>query len=113
MSEIIVVGSMNMDFVFSVDRYPQPGETLIGNEFVVTPGGKGANQAATIGKLGGNVSFFSARGNDIYGEQLLANLKKLGVNVDNVYRFDDVSTGVAAITVEKKGENHAKDIKIA
>lgn len=105
MSEIIVVGSMNMDFVYSVDRYPQPGETLIGNEFVVTPGGKGANQAATIGKLGGNVSFFSARGNDIYGEQLLANLKKLGVNVDNVYRFDDVSTGVAAITVEKKGEN--------
>lgn len=105
MSDIIVVGSMNMDLVFSVDRYPQPGETLIGNEFVVTPGGKGANQAATIGKLGGKVSFFSARGNDIYGEQLLANLGKLGVNVENVYRFDDVSTGVAAITVEKKGEN--------
>lgn len=105
MSEIVVVGSMNMDFVFSADRYPQQGETIIGNKFVVTPGGKGANQAAAIGKLGGKVSFVSACGNDIYGEQLLLNLEKMGVNVENVYRFENTSTGVAAITLEKNGEN--------
>ena len=105
MSDIVVVGSMNMDFVFSVERYPQQGETIIGNRFAITPGGKGANQAAAIGKLGGNVSFVSARGSDIYGDELLANLKRSGVNVDKVFRFEDTTTGVAAITVERKGEN--------
>lgn len=105
MSDIVVVGSMNMDFVYSVDRYPQQGETIFGNGFAVTPGGKGANQAATIGKLGGNVSFVSARGNDIYGEELLVNLQKLGVNVEHVYGFENTTTGVAAITLENEGKN--------
>ena len=105
MSDIVVVGSMNMDFVFSVERYPEQGETIFGNGFVVTPGGKGANQAATIGKLGGNVSFVSARGNDIYGEDLLANLQKSGVNVEHVYGFENTTTGIAAIILENKGKN--------
>mgnify|MGYP000845326438 CR=1 FL=1 len=105
MNDIVVVGSMNMDFVFSVERYPQRGETITGNRFMITPGGKGANQAASIAKLGGKVSFVGARGNDINGEELMANLKDLGVNVENVLCFEDTTTGVAAITLESKGEN--------
>ncbi|HEY8392267.1 MAG TPA: ribokinase [Capillibacterium sp.] len=105
MSEIVVVGSMNMDFVVSVERYPQRGETIIGKEFLMSPGGKGANQAATIGNLGGDVTFLAACGKDIFGDQLLTNLKSFGVNVEHVIRCEDTPTGIASITLESKGEN--------
>src|SRR5690606_3395769 len=94
MSDIVVVGSMNMDFVVSVERYPQRGETIIGNNFLMTPGGKGANQAATVGNLGGDVSFISACGKDIFGDKLVANLNSFGVNIDHVLRFDNTTTGI-------------------
>ncbi|AZR73752.1 ribokinase [Anoxybacter fermentans] len=103
-NDILVVGSMNMDLVVQTDRYPKKGETIIGNDFKLVPGGKGSNQALTIGKLGGNVSFIGACGKDYFGDILLSSLKKGGVNTDAVYRLEE-STGIAAITIEKNGDN--------
>lgn len=104
MGKILVVGSMNMDMVFKTDRYPEKGETIIGREFQLVPGGKGGNQASAIGKLGGNVSFISACGHDYYGNILLKSLKENGVDVKNISRIGD-TTGVAAITIEGDGDN--------
>lgn len=105
MSDIVVIGSMNMDLVFSVERYPRAGETIIGRDFTITPGGKGANQAAAIGKLGGDVVFIAARGRDAYGDELVANLSESGVKVEHIVTIEGINTGLAAITVESDGEN--------
>ena len=102
--EIVVIGSMNMDLVVETDTVPQKGETVLGNEFHQIPGGKGANQALAAGKLGGKVNFIGACGKDNYGDTLLSNLKKEGVNVKNVHRVNE-NTGIASITIEKDGDN--------
>ena len=102
--KIVVIGSMNMDLVFDSDRAPERGETLTGNSFMTTPGGKGANQACAAGKLGGDVYFISARGNDGFGNELIESLSGNNVNVDNVY-CTDICTGTAGIIVEKSGDN--------
>lgn len=102
--EILVVGSMNMDLVVETEKYPVRGETVIGKNFSQFAGGKGANQACAIGKLGGDVGFISACGNDEYGDMLIRNLDKYNVNVSNIERFDETS-GVALITVDQTGEN--------
>jgi len=104
MGKVLVVGSMNMDMVIKAERYPRKGETVIGNEFKLVPGGKGGNQAAAIAKLGGEVSFIGAYGNDYYGEILLNSLRETGVDVGKVSRIGD-TTGVAAITIERDGDN--------
>jgi len=101
---IVVVGSMNMDLVFETDSTPEIGETLTGKKFMTTPGGKGANQACAAGKLGGDVSFVSARGKDGFGNELVASLSENNVNVDNVYCASE-HTGTAGIIVEKNGDN--------
>ncbi|SJZ32788.1 ribokinase [Selenihalanaerobacter shriftii] len=102
--DILVIGSMNMDLVVQTGRYPDKGETIIGKDFDQIPGGKGANQALAVGKLGGSVSFIGACGNDNFGDELLSSLKTGGVNVDNVFRVEE-NTGIAAITVEEDGDN--------
>jgi len=102
--KILVIGSMNMDLVVEAERYPKEGETLTGKHLSQIPGGKGANQAAAIGKLGGNVSFISACGNDQYADILLASLKESGVDTEDVFRVKE-NTGVALITVDSKGNN--------
>ena len=71
---ILVVGSLNMDFVIEVSKMPIPGETILGKNFSLVSGGKGANQAYAIGKLGANVNMIGAVGNDEYGQKLLGNL---------------------------------------
>ncbi len=102
--DILVVGSMNMDLVVEAERYPDAGETILGNNFEQTPGGKGANQAVSIGKLKGNVGFIGACGEDYFGDELLTRMKQNGVEVEKVFRAKE-STGVANITVEKQGVN--------
>lgn len=102
--EIVVVGSMNMDLVVETDNVPQKGETVLGNDFHQIPGGKGANQAMAAGKLGGEVNFIGACGKDNFGDTLLSNLKKGGVNVENIHRVEK-NTGIASITIEKDGDN--------
>lgn len=105
MGEILVVGSLNMDFVIEVNKMPKEGETILGKSLTTVPGGKGANQAFAIGKLGGNVSMIGAVGNDIYGETLINNLNSVKVNTEGIYRSEIYNTGNAFITVNDKGEN--------
>ena len=102
---IIVVGSLNMDLVIQSDRIPRPGETVLGRGFKQIPGGKGANQADSIAKLGGNVAMIGAVGEDSFGQALEENLKRDGVDVSGIYKKVEEPTGVAAIIVEKSGNN--------
>jgi ribokinase len=96
--KIIVIGSMNADLVIHSPKMPQIGETLTGSDFQVNAGGKGLNQAVAIAKLGGNVSFGGAVGNDANGELLLKELKNNNVDFKG-FKTDEVPTGIAMITV--------------
>ena len=103
--KILVVGSSNMDMVIRTDHFPSPGETIIGGDFSMIPGGKGANQAVAAARLGGEVCFISQVGNDVFGNQNLANYNKEGIDVSWIKQNPDKPTGVAMITVDKSGEN--------
>ena len=101
---IVVVGSINMDLVTQAPRFPQPGETLLGEGFVTVPGGKGANQAVAAARLGAEVVLVGALGGDAFGDQLHAGLADEGVELTHVQRLDDQASGSASITVAG-GEN--------
>jgi ribokinase len=102
---VMVVGSANMDFVFHCDRLPAPGETLLGGQFGTSPGGKGANQAAAIGRLGGNVDFVGKVGSDAFGIAVLSSLTSLGVRTDETLITPESPTGVAGVIVAADGQN--------
>ncbi|MFT4567142.1 MAG: ribokinase [Saprospiraceae bacterium] len=102
---IIVIGSTNMDMVVRTPRLPAPGETILGDSFIMNPGGKGANQAVAIARLGGEVTFVSKIGNDIFGAQSRELFKMENINSDFLMKDDDNPSGVALITVDEKGEN--------
>ncbi|MFW5961756.1 MAG: PfkB family carbohydrate kinase, partial [bacterium] len=78
LSGILVIGSMNMDLVVETDRYPEEGETIIGGKFEQIPGGKGANQALAAAKLGNNVEFIGACGDDSFAPKLKSSLENGG-----------------------------------
>jgi ribokinase len=101
---ILVVGSINMDLVTQAPRFPQPGETLLGEGFVTVPGGKGANQAVAAARLGAEVALVGALGRDAFGDQLHAGLREEGIDLRHVHRLDDRASGTASITVAG-GEN--------
>lgn len=105
MRKIAVLGSSNMDFVFTVEEMARTGETIKSQSFRKVPGGKGANQACACGKLGGICTFLSAVGRDDSGEKLLESLEEAGVRTDKVLRKEDDTTGMAAIMVNAKGDN--------
>lgn len=105
MKKILVIGSLNTDFSVKVDDIPKPGETINADGLIINNGGKGANQAYTIGKLGGNVAMLGMVGKDIYGKNLKNSLKKVGVNVKNITLSKSDETGKAFINVSKNGEN--------
>jgi ribokinase len=102
---IIVVGSSNTDMVIQTNKFPVPGETLLGGKFFLFPGGKGANQAVAAARLGGLVTFIAKVGNDIFGEQALQQFKKEGIRTDFIISDPSNPSGVALITVDAKGEN--------
>lgn len=105
---ITVAGSLNMDFVVSVDRLPAPGETTLGRDFQMLPGGKGANQACAAGKLGaGRIAtrMIGRVGLDVFGDDLKASLSAAGVDVSNVHATRGQPTGVAMIWVDRDGQN--------
>jgi len=104
-ASIIVVGSLNMDFVAQVERLPLPGETVLGGGFRTIPGGKGANQACAAGRLGGRVRMVGRVGDDVFGEQLRGSLQADGVDVSAVRSTDATPSGVALILVDARGEN--------
>lgn len=105
MKKILVIGSINMDISLRLDRVPEAGETVKGAGLLTSPGGKGANQAYAVGKLGGEVAMLGAVGQDAYGEGICASLASVGVDVSRVRRVPGVSTGTAVIMVDAKGEN--------
>ena len=104
-NRVVVIGSANIDLVSSVDSLPVPGETVLGNSFIKTPGGKGANQAVAASKLGGEVSFVGCIGPDQEGEILRSSLKNANVNCDFLISRPEVSTGNAMIGVDAEGNN--------
>src|SRR5215470_15522443 len=96
-SQIIVIGSLNADLVVRLDRMPAPGETVIGTDFSVFPGGKGANQACAAARLGAAASMVGLVGSDHYGEWLKNSLATSGVDVSFVQEEKTVSSGTAVI----------------
>lgn len=101
---IVVVGSINTDLVSLTQRIPAIGETVIGTDFHVHPGGKGANQAVAIARLGYPVQLVGRLGNDEFGSQLRSHLESAGVDIAGVATSDGTS-GVAVIVVSGRGEN--------
>ncbi len=103
-SRIVVVGSINMDLVTRTDNIPIPGETVIGGDLQIIPGGKGANQAVAAARLGADVDMVGHVGNDVFAKQLKENLDADGVNQTYVTGVEAAS-GVALIVVDASGQN--------
>ena len=105
---IVVVGSLNMDFVVTVSHLPAPGETVLGRDFQMIPGGKGANQACAAGRLGSPgvaVRMAGRGGYDLFADHLKASLSAAGVDVTHVHATKAQPTGVALIWVDRAGQN--------
>ena len=105
MKKALVIGSLNMDMTVKVEELPKLGETIFGNDFYESCGGKGANQAVAVSKLGMKTEMIGMVGKDSQGEKLIQNLNKYGIVSDNVIKSDEL-TGRAIITVDKKGDNN-------
>jgi ribokinase len=101
---IVVAGSANMDLVGIAERLPRPGETVLGDDFVMTPGGKGANQAIAAARAGGRCAFLGVIGSDSFGVTINAKLAASGVDTARV-RTSYGASGVAVIMVDRAGEN--------
>ena len=104
-NRVAVVGSSNTDMVVKTSRFPNPGETLIGGEFFVFPGGKGANQAVAAARMGAEVHLICAVGTDSFGEQAIAGYEKEGIVTDAIEKVNGFASGIALITVNAQGEN--------
>jgi ribokinase len=103
--KIVVVGSSNTDMVIRTPAFPRPGETVLGGEFFMAPGGKGANQAVAAARAGGEVHFVARVGDDVFGRKSLDGFLKDGIHVDNVVLDRTAPSGVALIIVGPDGEN--------
>ena len=101
---IVVVGSINIDLVAKAERIPVTGETVSGTEFQTHPGGKGANQAVAVARLGYPVSMIGKLGDDVFGAQLRKHLQSAGIDVSAV-QTSPGSSGVAVIIVSPSGDN--------
>lgn len=104
-ARIVVVGSSNTDMVVKADRIPIGGETVLGGEFVMVPGGKGANQAVCAAKLGADVKLVARVGDDVFGEGSLANFRGVGVDTQFVTKDPSSPSGIALIMVDGRAEN--------
>lgn len=104
MTEVLVIGSINIDKIITVPHIPQKGETILGEETAESCGGKGANQAYAAAKLGANVTMLGAVGDDAFGRKSLENLRSVGVDTDHIL-ISKRSTGNAVILVTDKGDN--------
>lgn len=103
--KIVVVGSANTDFVLGVAQLPSKGETVLGNEFRVVKGGKGANQAVAAARLGGSVTFVAKLGTDSFGDQAVNAYREEGISTEFIVRDAETHSGVALILVNRNGEN--------
>lgn len=103
--QILVVGSSNTDMVIKAAHLPRPGETILGGTFFMNPGGKGANQAVAIARLGGPVTFICKTGSDIFGHQSQQLFEEEGINTSYIFSDPEHPSGVALITVDEQAEN--------
>lgn len=104
MSKIVVIGSSNTDMVVQSERLPRPGESVLGGDFMMAGGGKGANQAVAVARMGHKVVFSAALGNDIFGDAALNSYQNFGIDTTHIVR-KDIPSGVALIMVDSKGQN--------
>ncbi len=102
---IVVVGSANTDLVVKLPRLPRPGETMLGGEFLIAPGGKGANQAVAAARLGADTTFIGCLRGDQFGDDVFAAIAGAGVDPRYICRADERHTGVGLIMVGPDGEN--------
>jgi ribokinase len=105
MSRIIVIGSSNTDMVIKSNKLPLPGETILGGRFLMNPGGKGANQAVAAARLGGNVTFVTKTGCDMFGAEAIHLFEIEGIDGRYIIKDVDNPSGVALINVDENGEN--------
>jgi ribokinase len=105
MKNILVVGSSNTDMIIKVACIPRPGETVLGGEFSMAPGGKGANQAVAAARAGGRVTFVARVGEDIFGDRALRNFEADGIDTRFIVRDGRSASGVALINVGEDGQN--------
>jgi ribokinase len=103
--QVTVLGSLNMDISVAVPRLPEPGATVLGSAARFTPGGKGANQAVAAARLGASVRMAGCVGDDDFGRQLLAALKREKVDASGIRTVPGIPTGLAMISVDPAGEN--------
>jgi ribokinase len=104
-AEVVVVGSLGMDFVFRVPRLPRVGETLHGSSFSIVPGSKGGNQTVALARLGASVAMIACVGDDDNGRVLRAGLERDGVDCRAIEILPDETTGVAMVAVDDEGRN--------
>lgn len=105
MKNIIIAGSINMDIVSTLDKYPEGGETVPGKTISYIPGGKGANQARAISRLGARVRLVGKIGKDNFGKTLIESLNKDGVSTKEIKISQNNHSGTSIIGVDKTGEN--------
>jgi ribokinase len=103
--KVVVVGSSNTDMVVKTPRIPVKGETILGGDFIMVPGGKGANQAVAAARLGAETTFIARLGTDIFGDSSIANFMNNKINTKHILRDDITPSGVALIFVDEQGEN--------
>ena len=104
-NRIAVIGSSNTDMVIKTSKLPVPGETILGGDFFLNAGGKGANQAVAAARLGGKVSLIAKTGDDVFGRQARQLFENENINTDYLVNDPDHPSGVALITVDDRGEN--------
>ena len=105
MTDILVIGSVNLDLSASIARLPGPGETVTGAKLSRFPGGKGANQALAARRLGADVRLIACAGDDAFADEALALLREGGVDLSGLQRLEGEATGIALIAVSAAGEN--------
>jgi ribokinase len=104
-ANIVVIGSSNTDMVVQAPHIPRPGETVLGGQFTMAAGGKGANQAVAAARAGGTVTFIARVGDDLFGRQAIDGFKRDAINVEFVSRDRNAPSGVALIIVSAEGAN--------
>jgi ribokinase len=105
MTKILVIGSSNTDMIVKTERFPLPGETILGGNFFMFPGGKGANQAVAAARLGAEVCFICKVGGDIFGQKALDGFFNEKIDTQYCIKAPDLASGVALIIVNEAGEN--------
>ena len=104
-NRIVVIGSSNTDMIIKTSHIPKPGETVLGGHFSTAAGGKGANQAVSAARAGGEVVFIARVGDDLFGRKAIEGFMKDTINIEHILIDKDTPSGVALIFVDEHGEN--------